>query len=193
MRMRSHGPALAALVAEGFLMRLGYGILSFTLPLYARHLGLNLAETGALIAVTGMVKVALKPAAGWLADRVGAKQGLVSALVLRSLVSLLFAFTGVPWQLYALRTVHGLSTSMRDPTVNALIAENGDEKAMGSAFAWYFTAKSLANGLGKAVAGGSKPWSALGEGEAPESTLDAGPAVAVAVGTSAWKICLPAS
>jgi len=154
MRMRSHGPALAALVAEGFLMRLGYGILSFTLPLYARHLGLNLAETGALIAVTGMVKVALKPAAGWLADRVGAKQGLVSALVLRSLVSLLFAFTGVPWQLYALRTVHGLSTSMRDPTVNALIAENGDEKAMGSAFAWYFTAKSLANGLGKAVAGG---------------------------------------
>jgi MFS family permease len=43
---------------------------------------------------------------------------------------------------------------MRDPTVNALIAESGDEKAMGSAFAWYFTAKSLANALGKAVAGG---------------------------------------
>ena len=97
MRMRSRGPALAALVAEGFLMRLGYGILSFTLPLYARHLGLNLAETGALIAVTGMVKVALKPAAGWLADRIGSKRGLVSALALRSLVSFLFAFTGVPW------------------------------------------------------------------------------------------------
>ena len=154
MRTRSHGPALMALVAEGFLMRLGYGILGFTVPLYARHLGLNLAETGALIAVTGTVKVALKPFAGWLADRIGAKKGLVSALSMRSLVSFLFAFAWSPWQLYALRTLHGLSTSMRDPTVNALIAENGDEKAMGSAFGWYFTAKSLANALGKAVAGG---------------------------------------
>ena len=154
MRIGSRSSALAALVAEGFLMRLGYGILSFTVPLYARHLGLNHAETGVLIAVTGMVKVALKPAAGWLADRIGAKQGLVSALALRSVVSFLFAFAGMPWQLYSLRTLHGMSTSMRDPTVNALIAENGDERAMGSAFAWYFTAKSLANSLGKAVAGG---------------------------------------
>ena len=153
MRVRPSSPALAALVAEGFLMRLGYGILSFTVPLYARHLGLNLAETGALIAVTGIVKVALKPAAGWLADRIGAKRGLVASLSLRSVVSFLFAFAFAPWQLYTLRTLHGLSTSMRDPTVNALIADTGDEKAMGSAFAWYFTAKSLANALGKAIAG----------------------------------------
>jgi MFS family permease len=155
MRVRpaGPGPALAALVAEGFIMRLGFGILSFTVPLYARHLGLNLAETGALIAVTGIVKVALKPAAGWLADRIGAKRGLVASLALRSVVSFLFAFAGTPWQLYALRTAHGMSTSMRDPTVNALIAETGDEKAMGTAFAWYFTAKSLANAMGKAIAG----------------------------------------
>jgi MFS family permease len=154
MRVKPAGRALAALVAEGFFMRLGFGILSFTIPLYARHLGLNLAETGALIALTGIVKVALKPAAGWLADKIGAKRGLVASLSLRSVVSFLFAFAVAPWHLYALRTVHGLSTSMRDPTVNALIAESGDEKAMGSAFAWYFTAKSLANALGKAVAGG---------------------------------------
>jgi MFS family permease len=153
MRVSPASRALAALVAEGFFMRLGFGILSFTIPLYARHLGLNLAETGALIALTGIVKVALKPAAGWLADQIGAKRGLVASLGLRSLVSFLFAFAMAPWHLYALRTVHGLSTSMRDPTVNALIAESGDEKAMGSAFAWYFTAKSLANALGKAIAG----------------------------------------
>src|SRR5947207_6884076 len=136
MPKRSDTPALMALVAEGFLMRLGFGIISFAVPLYARKLGMSLAETGALLALTGVVKVALKPAAGWLADRIGAKRGLVAALTLRSVVSFLFAFTGTPWQLYALRTAHGLSTSMRDPTVNALIADSGDEKAMGSAFAW---------------------------------------------------------
>ena len=150
---RNMNPALMALVAEGFLMRLSFGIISFALPLYARRLGLSLAETGALIAVTGIVKVALKPVAGWLADRVGSKRGLVAALVLRSCVSFLFAFASAPWQLYSIRTIHGLSTSVRDPAVNALIAENGDEKAMGSAFAWYFTAKSMANALGKAIAG----------------------------------------
>ena len=153
MHPKRRTAALFALVAEGFLMRLGFGILSFAVPLYARRLGMNLAETGALLALTGIVKVALKPAAGWLADRIGTKRGLVGALVLRSVVSFLFAFAGVPWQLYSLRTMHGLSTSLRDPAVNALIAETGDEKAMGSAFAWYFTAKSLANALGKAAAG----------------------------------------
>ena len=151
--MKKANPALLALVAEGFLMRLGYGIIAFALPLYARHLGLNLAETGALLALTGVVKVALKPLTGWLADRVGPKRGLVTALGLRSLVSLLFVFASAPWQLYSIRTIHGLSTSVRDPALNALIAENGDEKEMASAFAWYFTAKSLANSLGKAVAG----------------------------------------
>ena len=153
MRLTNTNPAVLALVAEGFFMRLGFGIIAFTLPLYARHLGLNLAETGALLALTGVVKTVLKPVMGWVADRVGAKRGLVAALGLRSLVSFLLAFASAPWQLYSIRTIHGLSTSVRDPAVNALIAEHGDEKAMGSAFAWYFTAKSLANSLGKAVAG----------------------------------------
>jgi MFS family permease len=153
MRLTKTSPAILALVAEGFLMRLGFGIIAFSLPLYARHLGLSLAETGALLALTGVVKVALKPVMGWVADRVGTKRGLVAALGLRSLVSFLFAFAYAPWQLYAIRTIHGLSTSVRDPTVNALIAEHGDEKALGSAFAWYFTAKSLASSIGKAVAG----------------------------------------
>jgi MFS family permease len=151
--MKNTNPALLSLVAEGFLMRLGFGVIAFTLPLYARHLGLSLTETGALLAVTGVAKVALKPVTGWVADRVGAKRALVAALGLRSVVAFLFAFAWAPWQLYAIRTIHGLSTSVRDPAVNALIAESGDEKAVGSAFAWYFTAKSLASALGKALAG----------------------------------------
>jgi len=151
--VRKINPAMLALVAEGFLMRLGFGIISFTLPLYARDLGLNLAEIGVLLAVTNIVKVALKPLTGWASDRVGAKRGLVAALALRSLVSFLLAFTSAPWQLFSIRSIHGLSTSVRDPTINALIAEHADEKSLGSAFAWYFTAKSLASALGKAIAG----------------------------------------
>jgi MFS family permease len=59
----------------------------------------------------------------------------------------------MPWHLYAIRSAHGLSKSLRDPAANALIAEHGGKKAIASAFAWYATAKSVAGALGKAVAG----------------------------------------
>ena len=35
-------PALLVILAEGFLSRLSFGIISFALPLYARQLGLGL-------------------------------------------------------------------------------------------------------------------------------------------------------
>ena len=37
MHPKRRTAALFALVAEGFLMRLGFGILSFAVPLYAAH------------------------------------------------------------------------------------------------------------------------------------------------------------
>ncbi|MBI4310230.1 MAG: MFS transporter [Chloroflexi bacterium] len=146
-------PAIYALIAEGFLMRIAFGIIAFTLPLYGRHLGLSLAEAGLLVALTDVVKVALKPLMGWISDRVGLKRALVTALGLRSLVSFLLTLAMAPWHLYAIRALHGVSTSVRDPAINALIAEHGDEKAIASTFAWYFTAKSLAGSLGKAAGG----------------------------------------
>jgi MFS family permease len=42
--------------------------------------------------------------------------------------------------------------SMRDPAANTLIAEHGGEKAA-SAFAWYQTARTVANSISRAVAG----------------------------------------
>jgi MFS family permease len=100
-----------------------------------------------------MVAIALKPLMGSLADRFGLKPGLQAAIGLRSLVSLLLAFAALPWQLFAIRGLHGVSISLRDPSVNALIAEHGGKRAIASAFAWYQTAKSVAGAIGKASAG----------------------------------------
>src|SRR3989475_8414484 len=88
--------------------------------------------------------VALKPLLGWAADRFGLKRTFVAAISLRSLVSLFLGFAAAPWELFAIRTAHGLSMSLRDPSANALIAEHGGEKSVASAFAWYQTAKSVA-------------------------------------------------
>jgi MFS family permease len=152
-RLRSADPALSAMVAEGFLSRLSFGIVSFALPLYALELGLGLTAIGVLASLNLMVAIALKPLAGWVADRAGLKLSLGAAIVLRSVVSLLLALATVPWQLFATRSLHGVSIALRDPAVNALIAEGASKERMASAFAWYQTAKSVAGSLGKVLAG----------------------------------------
>jgi MFS family permease len=145
---------MAAIVAEGFLSRLSFGILSFALPLYAfQELGMSLAAVGVLISLNLVVALALKPAMGALADRFGLKRSFTASIGLRSVVSLLLVFAALPWQLFAIRTIHGVSISLRDPSVFVLIADHGGKKAVASAFAWYQTAKSVAGALGKGAGG----------------------------------------
>jgi MFS family permease len=141
------------LVLEGLFARLSFGLISFTLPLYARHLGFTLSEIGVLVALNTGVSLAMKPLMGAVADRVGTRNTLLAGIGLRSVVAGLLGFVSAPWHLYAVRGVHGLSMSLRDPSVNALLAEEGGDKQVASAFAWYQTAKSLAGQLSKSAAG----------------------------------------
>lgn len=89
-------PALSAVIAEGFLSRLSFGLISFALPLYARHLGLSLTETGFLFSLNLIAEQAFKPVMGWIADRFGLKRSFTTAIAMRSLVALLLAFAGAP-------------------------------------------------------------------------------------------------
>jgi MFS family permease len=146
------GP-LSSIIAEGFLSRLSFGILSFGVPIYARHLGLSLSEIGLLLSLHPIAEQSLKPVAGWAADRFGLKRSFVVAIAMRSLVALLLVFASRPWELYAIRVLHGMSESLRDPSVNALIAESGSPQTIASSFAWYATAKTVAGSLGKTAAG----------------------------------------
>ena len=145
--------SLFAIVAEGFFSRLSFGVISFALPLYAYHLGLSVLQIGFLVMLNEAAALVLKPLMGWVADRYGLKRTYTTSIGLRSLVALLLAMAQSPWQLYGIKTVHGMSKAMRDPSSGALIAEQGGKKAIASAFAWYHTAKIVAGSLGKALAG----------------------------------------
>jgi MFS family permease len=146
-------PALLAIVGEGLFSRLAFGVLSFALPLYARSLGLSLAEVGVLMSINSAVAIGLKPVLGWTADRFGPRRTLVVAATLRSLVSLLLVFSSAPWQLFAIRSLHGVSMALRDPAANVLLADRGGSKKVASAFAWYQTGKTVAGSTSKACAG----------------------------------------
>ncbi len=144
---------VSPLVAEGFLSRLSFGLVSFALPLFAYRLGMSLAAIGVLLSLNLGVAIVLKPLAGAAADRFGLKLALGIAIGLRSVVTLLFALASAPWQLFAARAVHGLSIAVRDPAAAALVADAGGERRIASSFAWYQTAKTLAGSIGRAVAG----------------------------------------
>src|SRR5262249_54150951 len=151
---QSASPSLLVIWSEGFLSRLSFGVISFALPIFAyKRLGLSLAQTGLLFSLNLIAEQLFKPLMGWVADRAGLKRTLTLAIALRSLVALLLAFAGSPWQVYAIRFFHGFTESLRDPSVSALIAVNAKRESVGSAFAWYTTAKMSAGSLGKALAG----------------------------------------
>jgi MFS family permease len=146
--------ALLAIVAEGFFSRLSFGLVTFALPLYARErFGLSLAVVGLLAGFNMIIAILLKPVMGNLADRFGLKLSLNVSIALRSVVTLLLAVAAVPWQLFAARGVHGVSVSMRDPAVGALLAEHGGKKQIAQSFAWYQTAKTFAGNASKIASG----------------------------------------
>jgi MFS family permease len=150
--VRTTDRALGALVAEGFLSRLAFGMVGVTLPLYASALGLSLTQLAALTTVSSVVALVLKPGMGRLADRYGLKRNLTIAIAVRSVLCLAYAVTAAPWQLYGVRAGSGLADSMRDPAVDALIAEHGGKKAVASTFAWYQTAKTAAGSVARGAA-----------------------------------------
>lgn len=151
---RSIPPSLLALLAEGFLTRLSSGVIGFALPLFAyRKMGLSLAETGVLLAMNQAAEQLFKPLMGWAADRIGLKRSYTLAIIGRSFAALCYALAGSPWQIYSARFLHGVSESLREPSVNALIAENAKEKSVASTFAWYNTAKQTASSIGKTASG----------------------------------------
>lgn len=148
------GPALLAIVAEGFASRLGLGIVSLALPLYALHLGMSVAAVGLLISSNVLVQLLAKPMLGSLVDRIGLRRSLLIAITVRSAVPLALIFAAAPWQLFAVRAGYGLGQAMRDPALNAVIADLGGKTKVASTFAWYHTAKNVAASIGRAVAGG---------------------------------------
>jgi len=153
-RRPSIPPALLALLAEGFLTRLSSGVIGFALPLFAyRKLGLSLAETGVLLSLNQLAEQLFKPLMGWAADRIGLKRAYTLAILGRSVAALAYVLAGTPWQIYSARFLHGIAESLREPSVNALIAENAKEKSVASTFAWYNTAKQTASAIGKSTGG----------------------------------------
>ncbi len=144
---------LGTVVIEGFASRLSFGIVGFALPLYAHHLGMSFSAIGLLLSTNLAVSVVLKPLLGVVVDRVGVRRAYVCAVALRSVALLLLLTAMAPWQLFAVRGLHGVANALRDPAAASVLAGLGGKETVARRFAWYQTAKTVAGSAGRFAGG----------------------------------------
>jgi MFS family permease len=87
-------------------------MLTFLLPIYAKHLGASALEIGGLFAIFALMTVLVRPMVGWALDRFGRKGFFVGGLVGYAGAMGLFAVARDVTVLYLARLVQGISASL---------------------------------------------------------------------------------
>jgi MFS family permease len=111
------------------------------MPLFAASLGAGELLVGAIVSVSTMTGMALKPIFGWFSDRWGRRLWLLTGLVLFSGVPFLYSWVNTPEELFWLRLLHGLATAVFGPVTLAFVAEmatSGKAERLG----WFGMARS---------------------------------------------------
>lgn len=152
MRARSARLALATVLAEGFLGRLTFGMVSFAMPLYAHQLGLSLSMIGFLVSIRTLCVLPLKPVAGWLADHIGVRRVYMLGTLARTLSAVVLLFAGGFAGLMAVRLLQGASAAGRDVASLGVIARDAAGR-VGTAYGSYASAKHIGGVAGAGLAG----------------------------------------
>ena len=152
LRARNPRAAMATVIAEGFLGRLTFGMVSFALPLYALHLGLSLSEIGILISIRTVIALGLKPVAGWASDRVGVRAVYLAGTFARVLAAAALFFADSLLTLTLVRFFQAASAAGRDVASLGAIARDADDR-VGTIYSWYASAKHVGGVAGAGVAG----------------------------------------
>jgi len=91
---------------------LGFGILSFLLPIYGKRLGASALEIGGLFSIFAFMTVLIRPAVGWALDRFGRKAFFVAALAGYAGTMGLFSIARDVAGLYLARLAQGIASSL---------------------------------------------------------------------------------
>ena len=142
-----------AVVVEGFFTRLGFGIVTFALPLYALRLGLSLTEIGLVAGAKALVEPAVKPLVGMAVDRWGARRSYLGAVTLRFLAGLVLLSASSLGGLLAVRLLQGAASAARDPASITVLAKQA-RRRLGRTFSLAIGAKDLGNVSAGVIGGG---------------------------------------
>ncbi len=155
---------LIALVGTTAAIRLGYGAIIPTLPVYAREMGLSAAMVAAMTNAYLLANMLLQSPAGMLSDRLGRRAVMIAGAALYTAAAALFLVPGEPWFYVMLRAFEGAGAAAFAPAARAYLADIVPAGERGRAYGHLFAAEMAGLLLGPMVGGAAQ---ALGGSQAP--------------------------
>lgn len=122
------------------------------LPLFAKDLGAGPALIGFIAGASTITGIFVKLPAGALSDVYGRKRLLTIATLFFAITPLLYLVVQNPFQLVAVRFVHGLATAIFGPVATATVAQLYNKKR-GEKIGWYSSANDFGRTVGPFLGG----------------------------------------
>jgi len=123
------------------------------LPHYVHELGLSKSQAGAIIGVYSAATLLFSLPIGRIADRVGPRRITVTGVALLAVSTLVYAFAGSFWVLFAARGVQGVSSAISWTAGLAWLSAATPPEGRGSALGTAMTMGTLGAFLGPVLAG----------------------------------------
>lgn len=128
-------PAVSSLHRAILLGSLSFGILGFSLPIYAKQMGASALDIGGMISIFAVMITIARPLVGWGIDHYGRKRFLVISFLFYGIAMGLFAIAQNVGMLYLARFVQGIGSSLLwipAYTVATELSEHDWGRAVGS-------------------------------------------------------------
>jgi MFS family permease len=122
-------------------------------PLYARSLGADTVQVGAINAAFFMTAALLSFPLGLVSDRLGRKLVASAGLIILAGTSFLLYFSSTPAQLVLIYLLFGIGLAAFGPTMMSFVADISPPTHLGRSYGWYTTALYGGMSLGPAVGG----------------------------------------
>jgi len=155
--VRSLNPAVPRavwLIQATTLAMVGTGIVVPFIVIYLHNVrGLSLGVAGSVAAMNGLAALVSGPIAGSVADRIGAKAVLFSALIILAAAFALFPLIHDARQAFLVNALSGVGSGAFWPSHGALLSALTPPEQLSAAFAQRNVVANLAIGLGGLLAG----------------------------------------
>ncbi|QIM16752.1 MFS transporter [Leucobacter insecticola] len=120
-----------ALVAGGFAVALGYGIVAPAIPQFALEFGVSNFAASAIVSAFALMRLLSAPLAGWVVGRFGERRSYTTGILIVAASTGAAAFAGDYAQFVVLRGLGGIGSTMFTVAATALIIKVSPPAARG--------------------------------------------------------------
>lgn len=145
--------ALWALIGATAVIRIGYGAIIPTMPVYARELGLSTAMIAAMTNAFLLTNTVLQSLAGQGSDRWGRRNFMLGGIALYTVSAALFVLQANAWFYVLLRALEGAGAAAFTPAARAYLADLVPAEQRGNAYGRLLAADMAGLMLGPLVGG----------------------------------------